>query len=317
MAHYRRIIEDHVTGVTIRVDDAPVAMGAVRASDLTASDFAEWQAIQAETQAPKTVRNNRVPLGEALRWAVDLGELTTNELAKVPRPKLRKQPVEPPAANVVQEHLEVLRGTRYYRPALIAAATGLRRGEVLGLEWRHIDFEKRIVHVRQNVRQIGGEVTTVPYLKTASGRRDLPLPTFAAEELRHELVTARLHGEGKPADRVCGHVKPDSLTGGLRGMWDRRGLPRVKMHMLRHALASSMLAAGVPMLEVQAFLGHKDVTTTLGTYGHLMPGALEDAASVFDGVWEKARSKANEQAATGSGNAVVVPLRRRSTPNRP
>jgi site-specific recombinase XerC len=84
------------------------------------------------------------------------------------------------------------------------------------------------------------------------------------------------------------------------------------MHMLRHALASSMLAAGVPMLEVQAFLGHKDVTTTLGTYGHLLPGALEDAASVYDSVWEKARSKGGEQAATGSGDAVVVPLRRRS-----
>lgn len=296
LAHYRRIVTDHLVGVQIRNSERSVKMGDVLAADLTASDFAEWQALQLETQAPKTVRNNRVPLGEALSWAVELGELATNELAKVPRPKLRRKPVEPPAIAAVQEHLEALKGTRYYRPALIAAATGMRRGEVLGLEWRHVDLERHVIHVRQNVRQIGVEVTTVPYLKTHAGRRDLPLPAFVAEALRREWVKARLAGEAKPSDRVCGHMKPDSLTGGLRAAWDRKKLPRVKMHMLRHALASSMLAAGVPMLEVQAFLGHKDVTTTLGTYGHLLPGALGDAAKTYDGAWEAAKQKAAEEA---------------------
>lgn len=323
LAHYRRIVDDHVVKVEVRRDEELVKLGALLARELTAADLAEWQAIELETQAPKTVRNNRVPLGEALRWAVDLGDLASNELAKVPRPKLRRQPVEPPTVDVVQSHLDALRGTRYYRPALIAAATGMRRGEVLGLEWRHVDLGAGVVRVRQNVRQIASTVKTVRYLKTDAGRRDLPLPAFVCEALRREYLLAKLHGAAGPSDRVCGQIKPDSLTTGLRAFWDRRKLPRVKLHGLRHALASSMLAAGVPMLEVQAFLGHADVRTTIGTYGHLLPGALEDAAATYDRAWSAARSKAAEerqkagqkQAASGSGRPVVVPLRRESTPN--
>lgn len=85
--------------------------------------------------------------------------------------------------------------------------------------------------------------------------------------------------------------------------------------MLRHALASTMLAAGVPMLTVQAFLGHKDVTTTLATYGHLLPSALGDAATAMDGVWGAAREKAEAEAERSSADGVMVALRRESTPN--
>lgn len=312
LAGYKRIVEDHIVGVVIRSDGSPVPMGDVRARDLTAADFAEWQAVQLKTQKPKTVRNNRVPLGSCLTWATELGDLAGNELAKVPRPKLRRQPVEPPPVAVVQAHLTALEGTRYWRPALIAAATGLRRGEVLGLEWRHLDTANGVVMVRQNVRQVGAKVETVPYLKTDAGRRDLPLPEFAADLLRIEHAKDRLQGKGRPHDRVCGQIPPDSFTGGLRAMWDRKGLPRIRLHMLRHALASSMLAAGVPMLTVQAFLGHRDITTTMGTYGHLLPGALGDAAEVMGAVWQTAKDKAEGEAADASSDGVVLALRRRS-----
>lgn len=297
LAHYRRHAEHHI---------APT-LGEIRASELTPADVARWQADELSFQSPKSVRNYRGVLGGALRWAVKLGELPANVVEQVPAPRWTRRPVDPPRVESMQTYLTVLEGSRYYLPVLIAGGTGMRRGEVLGLEWRHLDLGAGTVSVRQNVRQVGSAVTVVPYLKTAAGRRDLPLPAFVSDALRQAYLAARARGEAAPTDRVCAPMKPDALTHGLRAWYVRRQMRPVGMHLMRHAVASAMLAAGVPMLEVQAFLGHKDVVTTLSTYGHLVPGALGSAAERYGEAWEAA-SKAAPEADQGG---VVVPLRKR------
>lgn len=296
---YRKAIDHHIVPV----------IGEVRASELTPAEAARWQASELTHQSSKSVRNYRGVLGGALKWAVRLGELPTNVLDQVPAPRWRRQPVDPPPVDALQGYLEALEGSRYYLPALIAGGTGMRRGEVLGLEWRHVDLAAGLIRVRQNVRQIGNDVETVPYLKTAAGRRELPMPPFVSERLRRALVEAQVSGRNKPGDRVCLPMKPDQLTHGLRAWYVRRQMKPVGMHMMRHAVASAMLAAGVPMLEVQGFLGHKDVVTTLGTYGHLLPGALSGAAERYGEAWEKAASGRPDEA---PGGPKVLPFRRSS-----
>lgn len=303
--HYRRIIDDHIVGVDVRTEATPIAMGELPAADLTASDVAEWQAEVLTDHAPKSVRNYRGVLSGALAWAVSLGDLQVNVVTMVKAPKWKRRPVDPPMISAMQDYLTVLEGTRYWLPVIIAGGLGMRRGEVLGLEWRHVDLERGVVHVRQNVRQVGSLVDTVPYLKTSAGRRDLPLPSFVAEKLRQALIEARLQGRYGPMERVCEPMKPDRLTHGLRAMYRRRGMKPIGMHMLRHAVASAMLASGVPVLEVQAFLGHKHASTTLGTYGHLLPGGLTAAAERYGQAWEEAESE-RETATRHQSNTKTV-----------
>jgi integrase len=295
LAHYRRHADFHIKPL---LGDIPVA-------ELTPADAAHWQADELTHQSAKSVRNYRGVLGGALSWAVKLGDLEKNVLAQVPAPRWNRRPVEPPPVGALQGYLEALEGSRYYLPALIAGGTGMRRGEVLGLEWRHVDLVEGVIHVRQNVRQVGSEVSVVPYLKTAAGRRDLPLPEFVAAHLRRARLEAQaMIGKVRPNDRLCAAMKPDQLTHGLRAWYVRRDMRPVGMHMMRHAVASAMLASGVPMLEVQGFLGHKNVVTTLGTYGHLMPGALGGAAKRYGEAWEEAEQKRDDPG-PGTGGDVV------------
>lgn len=296
LAHYRRHIDDHIVP----------GLGDVPACDLKAADVARWQAAQLQTQSAKSVRNYRGVLGGALSWSVRLGELPGNVVAAVDAPKLVRDRLEPPPVADVQDYLAALEGTRYHLPVLIAAATGMRRGEVLGLEWPDFDLSAGTVRVRRQVVQIGSDVTTGPP-KTKAGIRDLALPAFALPALVAAYQEARL--SGRAAGRLFPDLKPDQLTHGLRATLQRKGLAPVRFHMLRHAVASTMLANGASMLEVQAQLGHADSVTTLGTYGHLLPGALSAAAGRYDQAWEEANARRVEsgerQSDAESGSNVV------------
>ncbi|MEJ7569920.1 MAG: site-specific integrase [Gaiellaceae bacterium] len=165
-------------------------------------------------------------------------------------------------------------GSRYdYAPLLrLAAALGLRLGEVLGLTWA--DFDKAaeegagVLHVRRQWLRTG--VYGPP--KTKSSVREIPLPAA----LRDELIAFRLRSasslDGQPifASRLGTPLQHRNVT--RRGFEPARELagllPSLTFHDLRHAAASRLIAARLDPVTVAAVLGHRDAITTLRVYGH-------------------------------------------------
>lgn len=293
--HYRQAIDHHI--VPVLVDDVP--LGEIPAAALTPADVAEWQAHlltrgrhDGKPLAPKSVRDYRGVLSGAYAWATGLGDLSSNPVAAVKAPRLPRRRTQPPGIAEVQAYLRLLEGTRYHLPVLIAAATGMRRGEVLGLRWADVDLTAGTACVREQLRQVGAGSERAE-TKTAAGERIAAIaPPFVgliAAAKREAQGVAMLAGRPWSDEApACAPMKPDDLTKGLRATLLRRKVRPLHMHALRHMVASEMLRSGAGILEVQAQLGHKDSATTLGTYGHLLPGALSDAAKRYGAAWDAA-----------------------------
>jgi integrase len=225
-------------------------------------------------------------LGQAVRWQL----LPANPAAgaQPPRPRRPARIVVEPA--LLERLLESVAGTWLELPAVVAAATGMRRGEILGLYWRDFDEGYSLLRVQRTLQPTkSGLVFEQP--KTPRSRRTVVLPYFLRPYLErhregqdrrrvdhadwheHGLVVAA--GDGRP-------LNPDTLSAGWARHLRKQKLPPVRFHDLRHAHATLMLAQGVHPKVVSERLGHASVGITLDTYSHVLPTLQQEAADAFD-----------------------------------
>jgi integrase len=187
--------------------------------------------------------------------------------------------------------LAAVEGTAIHVPVLITLATGMRRGEVLGLRWSDIDFAAGSLAVRQTLQEAEGK-RTFKEPKTPKSRRVIALPTVALEALRqHRARQAetklQLGGRYNDHDLVCTQAdgSPWWSSGFDRAFRKARKQARVedvRFHDLRHTHATQLLKAGVHPKVVSERLGHASIGITLDTYSHVMPGMQEEAAEKID-----------------------------------
>lgn len=169
----------------------------------------------------------------------------------------------------------------------LAANTGMRRGEVLGLRWRDLDPDTRRLAIRQQLVRSGMVVEFGPP-KTAASRRSISLDDgtataletvriaqkpnrlrFGAAYADHDLVFCR--PDGTPHD-------PDTITHQFGDACSRARVQRIRLHDLRHTHATLLLQANVHPKIVQERLGHSNVMVTLNTYSHVLPNMQDEAA---------------------------------------
>ena len=175
----------------------------------------------------------------------------------------------------------------------LAATTGLRQGELLGLSWADWDIGAATLTVRRSLaRSWTGWELAEP--KTARSRRTINLPTAATAALDRQraLQDARKEAIGTAwQDRAPGLVFTDAVGRLLRGadvthaFYDlaaAAGLPRIPFHGLRHSAATAMLAAGVPLKVVSDQLGHSTITVTADRYAGVVPEQRREAADAMD-----------------------------------
>jgi integrase len=250
--------------------------------------------------ASRSIRYLNTILGKALGDAVAEGKIGRNvaqaptvrqRLPRHARPEMATWTAEELAAFLTQ-----LRGDRLHTPVLLAATTGMRRGEVLGLRWRDVDLDASRVAVRQTlaaVRDVDGDIGRHMLVfgepKTAKGRRTVPLPpqTVAAlREYRRGQIAERLLVGPDHIDRDLVFAEPDGSPmhpDKFRKRFEvriaRSGLPRVRFHDLRHTYATLALQAGVHPKIVAEVLGHANISITLDTYSHASPAMQESAAA--------------------------------------
>jgi integrase len=199
-------------------------------------------------------------------------------------------------ATQVRTFLDGSREHRLHGAFVLAATTGMRRGEVLGVRWRDIDFDRRRLAVRQTILSIQYQITfgspkttrgrraialderTIAVLRTERDRRAHEQALLGADYQDHDLVFARV--DGTP-------VHPDYFTQSFERVVARLDLPRIRLHDLRHTHATLGLAAGIPAKVMSDRLGHATVAFTQDVYMHAIPqleadAAEQVAAEIFD-----------------------------------
>lgn len=190
--------------------------------------------------------------------------------------------------------LERAAKSAYWPGFYLAAVTGMRRGELVGLKWEDIDFEHGAISIKREIVFVPGEGYLITPPKSAQSRRSITISTSDIAELhrcRAYQAEQRLklgtlwNGEGWVMTREDGrHLNPNTITNEFRAIRKELGLPPVNLHGLRHTHATIMLQQGVHLKVVQDRLGHSTIAVTADTYSHVTSGLQREAADLFESV---------------------------------
>ena len=198
-------------------------------------------------------------------------------LPKVEHREMKTLPVEQ-LASFLREAKESGVFELYY----VELATGLRRGELLGLKWEDLDLERGDLRVKRQIARINGEVVEAP-LKTKNAYRTLPLAKDTIDVLNQQKKKVGSCPWVFPGP-TGGPMSPDSVLHMLHRVLKRAGLPRVRFHDLRHTFATLALQNGVDVKTVSGMLGHYSAGFTLDTYAHVTTSAQRQAAEAMEHV---------------------------------
>jgi integrase len=234
----------------------------------------------------RTVRYLHTILNKAFSDAVRAGQIPINpgEAADPPSPRATRSPVFPvwsPAE--LARFLESAKGDPRYVAFHLAAATGLRRGELLGLRWCDIDEAAGELHVVQAVVEVDHQAQISPP-KTERSRRLVALDSKTCELLaRHRAAVAARLTNLDDHSLVFSSNRGDPIHPALFSYYFQRrvklaGVRRIRLHDLRHTHATHALQAGIHPKVVSERLGHSTITITLDTYSHVLPSMQRDAA---------------------------------------
>ncbi len=221
--------------------------------------------------APATIDAALTPLKAIYRRAVARGEAKVNPTIGIEKPAVRceaKRVVPAAQATAMIAALEP-NERALWATALYA---GLRRGELIGLRREDVDLANGVIHVRRGWDMVEGEIPP----KSRQGRRKVPIAAVLRDHLDQHLLTT---GDG-PLFGTPDWVARTNRRAHER--WEDRGLPTITLHEARHTYASFGIAAGLNAKTLSTYMGHATIAITLNLYGHLMPGAEDEAASLLD-----------------------------------
>jgi integrase len=283
-ASYSANLEGHVVarigGVRLQL------LTAATLNSLYAFLLAEGRSNGRGGLSARTVRYIHTVLHKALADAVASGLIVRNpaDLAKPPAAKAtRARAMRTWTPEELRSFLGHVLDSALYPAFLLASTTGMRRGEVLGFRWRDLDLDAGRASVRQAVISVGYRVS-VSEPKSGKGR-SIDLDPETVRTLREHrkrqfaagAVTATglvfCHPDGSP-------IHPDRFSKVFDGLVRSSGLPRIRLHDLRHTHATHLLGAAVHPKIVQERLGHSSIAITLDTYSHVTPALQREAADV-------------------------------------
>lgn len=271
---YRQLVKQYI---------AP-HLGALRAEQLRPAHIERaltaWARTRTDRQAgvlsARSVRHTFDTLKAACRWGVRMGILARNPAESVDPPRWEQREMRTLDAAGVAALLKAA-GPELRVPIAVLVGTGLRRGELFGLRWTDVDLEEGRLMVRRSIEVINGKRREKPP-KTARSLRTIALAPFVVAALRQQkreqLERRFVLGAGRDDaayifDRADGSPwHPDTFSWAFAELVRRSGLPRVRLHDLRHSHATIALAAGTDLKTISAALGHSTISVTANTYLH-------------------------------------------------
>lgn len=241
--------------------------------------------------SPKTVRNTHTVLRKALADAERLELVGRNAAAAARAPSDDRTETITLSSDEMRIFLDQVSADRLFAAYIMLATTGMRRGEVLGLRWRDVDFDGRELSVANTLSTAGkrGVVSGPP--KTPRSRRQIYLDDATVRILREHRIRQKEERLGAGPDwntdsdwvftnEIGDYKHPDRFSQEFRRHVDAADLPHVRLHDLRHSYATLALKAGVHPKVVSERLGHATVGITLDLYSHVTPSIARDAADV-------------------------------------
>jgi len=282
-----------IRGVRLTVESVfRPALGAFRLDEFGPAELEDfYRAMKAAGRAPGTIRRYHAQLSAAFAIGVRHGLIEVNPAKQARPPAPEDSEIQPPSVDEIRRLMEAAeKSDPVFKTAIaLLAVTGMRRGELCGLRWSDVDIQRGVLDIRRSVgRGIEDGTIEITTPKTQRARRRVSLDDAAVMVLQdHRLYMEAQAGPcgGLVADPYLFAAYPDgsepmnperltSLISRLRG---KLGLPHLRLHDLRHYLASTLIADGVNVRKVSAVLGHSRTSITLDTYAHVFDELERDS----------------------------------------
>lgn len=238
---------------------------------------------KAKVRSHSTVQKLRIILNEALQQAVKERRIRENPVVNTILPRAEAKEAAYLSEDNIKALLAVARNHRLYYVLVLAISTGLRRGELLGLQWQDIDFVRNTLSVKRSYVTVkAGNIMQEP--KTKASRRLVAVPADVMNVLKAAKANSQPENPWvvpveKPLKNVeCLPVAPRSLSRTYALWCQKAGISNVGIHTLRHTYASHALSQNIHMKAVQAQLGHSDIQTTMNIYTHITASIQQEAA---------------------------------------
>lgn len=290
----------HQYGLYVANDLVP-ALGTVRLEALRHEHVVALVAdLERAGRGPTTVERIVAVLSSALNHAVRTRRLTHNVATHVSTPAVTRTEVSPWTADQAATFLDAVTGDRLAEFFEVLVGTGLRLGEALALRWEDVDLEHRVLRVRRSATTVGGRLV-IGRPKTVGSAAGVGLSARVVAALvrqrERQVFDVLSWGDGyEHGDLVFARengslLRPEYVRRRLHALSADAGLPRVRVHDLRHLAATLMISAGVPLALVSKTLRHSKVSITVDLYGHLTHEAAQAAADSLGGVLDAATAR--------------------------
>ena len=270
------------------------ALGHIQLQKLSAQHIRAFYASQEDKGlAPATIIYHHSVLHNALDTAMKWGLVPRNVCDLVSPPRKKRFEFQALTAEQGQRLLATLHGHKWEALFILALATGMRRGEILGLKWQDVDFTSGTLQVRRILSRVPTSLPGREHVyveaepKTKQSRRNVTIAPFALDVLKQHRIRqleAKLKAGADWQDHdyvfctlMGSHLNPNHVVEELKKLLRQAKLPDIRFHDLRHSAATLLLAAKIHPKVVQEILGHTQISTTMDIYSHVLPGMQEDA----------------------------------------
>lgn len=259
--------------------------------------------------APKTIRHNLSFVSDVFAYAVKMGVVSDNPCSKVTLPKNEQNEKKIYTPEQVQKFLTLLNDEplKYRTFFNLMIYSGFRRGEMLGLEWKDVDFENNIISIRRTSNYTANKGVYTDTTKTRKSQRTLKFPQAIMDMLKEykaeqDKQALKCGDKWVETDRLYTKWNGEPMQNGTPYFWlgefcEKHDLPFYGLHSFRHLFASLLVNQGVDIVTVSGALGHSTVSTTSNIYCHMLE---ESRAKVSDAVSSALNFSCNKKEPKGA-----------------
>mgnify|MGYP000252389448 FL=1 len=254
--------------------------GNKRVNDITAADIRQWQnELIKMGYSPTYLKTINNQLSAIFNYAVRYYDLKSNPCAKAgSMGKSKAEEMDFWTGEEFRRFIDSVMNKRLsYMAFMTLYWTGMRLGELLALNPKDVDLEKRTISITKSYQRLGKkDVITPP--KTPKSKRVITIPEFLAADIKDYMDSLYDLQEDDRLFPITKYYLEHEMQRGIK----ESGVKRIRVHYLRHSHASMLIELGFSPLEIANRLGHEKVETTLNTYAHLYPNKQTKLAERLD-----------------------------------